>query len=109
MMWLHESDEGVPTRHNVRHPWQAYRVCVILTGMSDRFFAAARAYRRAKAAYERSQEDLVPAMFEAAEGGLPQVEIVKATGLTREHVRRLVKAERERRAGGSTEPVASES
>jgi hypothetical protein len=81
----------------VRHPWRAYSVCVILLDMSSRLITAARAFRRAEKVYERTRNDLIGEIFAAAESGTPQVDIVKATGFTREHIRRLVDAERKKR------------
>jgi hypothetical protein len=58
--------EDTSKRHIVRHPWRAYAVCVILSGMSDRLLAAARRFRRAEKAYEQAREDLASAIIEAA-------------------------------------------
>lgn len=66
--------------------------------MSDRLLAAARAFKRAKRAYEQSQQELHAAIVEAADDGAAQVDIVKATGYTREHIRRLVEDARKKRA-----------
>lgn len=95
--------EDGTTGHIVRQPWHAYALCVILSGMSDRLLAAARAYKRAKRSYERSYEDLVEAMVEAADNGTPQVDIVEATGFTREHIRRIVAKVREERETAAAE------
>lgn len=103
MSWRQNSDGCAATRHLVRHPWHAYPVCVILSGMSDRLLAAARAHKRAKRAYERSYEDLVEAIVEAADKDTPQVEIVQATGYTRETIRRIVSKVREEREAALTE------
>lgn len=46
---------------------------------------------------EQRRERLADALLEAAEAGIKQVDLVKATGYTREHVRRLVDAARNRR------------
>lgn len=49
----------------------------------------AAADRRAKARSEAAHAALVDAIWEAADAGWPQVDIVKATGLTRERIRQL--------------------
>lgn len=78
---------------------RAYPLCVILTGMTDRLLAAARRFRRAEKAYEQAREELAAMIVAAAlDDGVKQVDIVKATGYTREHIRRLVDDERRKRA-----------
>jgi len=49
----------------------------------------ARANDRDKAREKRSHNALVDAIWEAADEGWAQVDIVKATGLTRERIRQL--------------------
>lgn len=49
----------------------------------------AAADRRAKARSEAAHATLVDAIWEAADAGWAQVDIVKATGLTRERIRQL--------------------
>jgi hypothetical protein len=51
--------------------------------------ALARADARAKARSAEAHRALVRAIWEAAGEGMPQVEIVKDTGLTRERIRQL--------------------
>lgn len=53
--------------------------------------AAARAHQRAQKRAEETHARLLAAMRTAAEAGAKQVEIVRETGYTREHVRRLLK------------------
>lgn len=53
--------------------------------------AAAAAYRRVLRRQEVAHERLVAAIRAAAKAGIRQNAIVKATGYTREHVRRLLK------------------
>lgn len=53
--------------------------------------AAATAYRRATKRQEDARDRLVEAMRTASAAGVRQVSLVKATGYTREHVRRLLK------------------
>lgn len=65
--------------------------------------ALGRAGKRAKDRQQQTHEALVDAIWEAADQGMPQVDIVAAVGLTRERVRQLCdsqyrKDERERRA-----------
>lgn len=62
-----------------------------------------RALTRAKGRQQQAHEALVDAIWEAADQGMQQVDIVAAVGLTRERVRQLCDAqyredERERRA-----------
>lgn len=63
---------------------------------------AAKAYRRAEAALVRRREELAAAIAEADEAGTRQVDIVKATGYTRESVRRIVDDARKRRASADS-------
>lgn len=70
---------------------------------SDTLRALGRADKRAKDRQQEAHEALVDAIWEAADQGMPQVEIVAAAGLTRERVRQLCnpeyrEAERKRRA-----------
>jgi hypothetical protein len=51
--------------------------------------ALARADARAKARSNDTHKALVAAIWEAADQGMPQVEIVRDTGLTRERIRQL--------------------
>lgn len=48
-------------------------------------------YSKAKAAAEEERARLVELVRVAAEGGVRQVDIVQATGWTREHIRQIVK------------------
>jgi hypothetical protein len=51
---------------------------------------ATAAHKRALAAAEERRKELVTAIREADADGMKQVEIVKITGYTREHIRRIV-------------------
>lgn len=51
--------------------------------------ALAQADARAKAASAKAHRDLVRAIWKATDQGMPQVEIVRDTGLTRERIRQL--------------------
>lgn len=65
----------------------AQGMCAIIACMPDdldRLKAAARAWRRKRA-------EMVELIVKASDAGVPQKEIVAATGFTREHIRRLVK------------------
>lgn len=77
----------------------AYPLCVILTVVTESLLGAARRFRRAEKAYEQAREELAEEIVVAAlDQGVKQIDIVKATGYTREHIRRLVDDERKRRA-----------
>jgi CRP-like cAMP-binding protein len=53
--------------------------------------AAARTFRRAQERADAAHTRMVQAMRTAADAGAKQVDIVRETGYTREHVRRLLK------------------
>jgi len=53
--------------------------------------AAAQSFRRAQQRADTAHARMVEAMRAAADAGAKQVEIVRETGYTREHVRRLLK------------------
>jgi hypothetical protein len=59
----------------------------------DTLQALARTNARDKAREKRSHNALVDAIWEAADEGWQQVDIVKATGLTRERIRQLCDSE----------------
>lgn len=61
-------------------------------GVTTPLHRATAAYRRAQAAVEARREELAEAIREADRDGTKQVEIVKVTGYTREHIRRIVAA-----------------
>lgn len=66
--------------------------------MIERLTVAARQYKRDRERLEKSREALAETVIEATREGVPQVEIVRATGWTREQVRLIVrKAEDEGR------------
>lgn len=66
----------------------------------------ARSNSRAAAQQEQTHRALVDAIWEAADQGMPQVDIVAAVGLTRERVRQLCEPEYRRRALERREKVA---
>lgn len=71
---------------------------------ADTLRSLARANGRDKAREKRSHDALVDAIWEAADEGWPQVDIVKASGLTRERIRQLCDPEYRRRALERREP-----
>lgn len=64
----------------------------------------ARANSRDKAREKQSHDALVDAIWAAADGGWQQVDIVKATGLTRERIRQLCNPEYRQRAAERRQP-----
>lgn len=70
---------------------------VILSVMTSDLERATRAYHRALAAVDKRRDELAEAIATSAEAGIRQVEIVRITGYTREHVRRIVNAAKEKR------------
>ena len=52
---------------------------------------AAEEFRRRKEEFDLARTKLADAMIEAARAGLPQTEIIKISGYTREHVRRILR------------------
>jgi DNA invertase Pin-like site-specific DNA recombinase len=61
-------------------------------GHVSRLKEAAAAYRSAKEALDKARPELAEAIAEAARAGVRQGEIVRATGYTREQVRRICRA-----------------
>lgn len=53
---------------------------------------SAAGYHRAKQTLEEARGDLVEKIIEAARSGIQQSQIVRITGYTREHVRRICRA-----------------
>jgi hypothetical protein len=51
-----------------------------------------RRYKRERAAADKTRNLLTPAIVAAATAGVRQVDIVKASGLTRERVRQICRA-----------------
>lgn len=64
---------------------------------------AVRAYRRSEKAYTARRRELQDAMMRATDAGIAQTQICKITGWTREQVRKMVAAARDRAAGGDAE------
>lgn len=53
--------------------------------------AAAAAFHRVQTQHEKARERLADAIRRANEAGVRQVEIIRISGYTREHVRRLLR------------------
>lgn len=60
--------------------------------MTERLEAAAKAYRRAEKKADETRSELFAAIVEAKAVGVAQVDIVRATGYTRERIRQILKA-----------------
>lgn len=58
--------------------------------MTEKLEAAAKAFRRAESRANEARAQLMKAITEAADSGVPQVEIVRITGYTRERIRQIV-------------------
>lgn len=72
---------------------------VILDAVTKKLEDAARAYRRAEARLTDARAELASAIYEAVtEDGERQAAVARTTGYAREHVRRILDAEIERRA-----------
>lgn len=60
--------------------------------MTSELEAASRAFRRAETVLDERRRELAAAIGRASRDGVRQSEIVRVTGYTREHVRKLLKA-----------------
>lgn len=60
---------------------------------STRLKQAVTKYRRAEAAVTATRDEMYAAILEDLARGVRQVDVVQATGLTRERIRQIVKAE----------------
>lgn len=70
----------------------ATQLRVILGDMDiPTLIAKAKAFRRAEGIAEERRHDLTAAILDATAAGIRQSEIVRITGYTREHIRRLVR------------------
>lgn len=69
----------------------ASRRCGILSAMTGPLTDATKAFRRAEAVLDRRRSELARAVVEATAAGVRQSEIVRITGYTREHIRRIVR------------------
>jgi hypothetical protein len=67
-----------------------------MTGMAEgepmtELRAAAAAFHRVQTQHEKARERLAAAIRQASAAGVRQVDIIKISGYTREHVRRLLR------------------
>lgn len=80
-------------------------ICDTLFVTDEHLEKALRAYRRAEAALDQRRQELADAIGEAVtERGVRQVDVVKATGYTREHIRRICRDYVDRKIGQSATP-----
>lgn len=68
---------------------------------SPRLKQAVTKYRRTEAAVATSRDEMYAAILADLADGVRQVDIVQTTGLTRERIRQIVKADQERRGEAS--------
>lgn len=66
-------------------------------GPSTRLKQAVTKYRRAEAAVNTSRDEMYAAILADLADGVRQVDIVRATGLTRERIRQIVNTNKKRR------------
>ena len=65
-------------------------ICETLFVTDEKVERALRAYRRAEQTLDRRRQELADAIAEAiVERGVRQVDVVRITGYTREHIRRI--------------------
>lgn len=67
---------------------------------SSRLKQAVAKYRRAEAAVTTSRDEMYAAILADLADGVRQADVVRATELTRERIRQIVNADKERRGGG---------
>lgn len=68
---------------------------------SDRLKKAVTAHQKAKGAEDKARQQVYAAILEDIADGVRQVDITRATGYTREHIRQLVLADKKKREGSS--------
>jgi hypothetical protein len=77
--------------------------CANMVGMdkepSSRLKQAVTKYRRAEAAVIDTRDEVYAAILADLADGVRQADIVRATGLTRERIRQIVNADKEKRGG----------
>lgn len=66
--------------------------------MESALIDAARAFRRAEHTLEKRRLELAAAIADATVDGVRQADIVRITGYTREHIRRILRSEADRRS-----------
>jgi len=63
----------------------------MLNVAKEKLVEAAAEYRRIEAALATARSTLAEAIVEAGQADMPQVEIIRITGYSREHVRRILR------------------
>jgi hypothetical protein len=66
---------------------------------SPRLTQAVSKYRRAESAVARARDEMYAAIIEDLKNDVRQVDVVRATGLTRERIRQIAKAAKNEEAG----------
>lgn len=66
--------------------------CANITDVRENLVKAAAEFQRRKTELDLAREKLAEAMVAAAFAGMPQTEIIRISGYTREHVRRILRA-----------------
>lgn len=80
-------------------------VCDTVAVSRDPVVEAVRAYRRAESALDKRRRELADAIGHAVlVEGRRQADVVKLTGYTREHIRRICRDYADRRVGSVTSP-----
>ena len=70
-----------------------HMTCANITNVTrENLVEAADEFRRRKAELDLARDKLADAMVTAARAGMPQTEIIRISGYTREHVRRILRA-----------------
>lgn len=64
----------------------------ILSVAREKLVQAATEYRQIEADLVTARSALAGAIIEAAKAGMPQTEIIRISGYTREHVRRIIRS-----------------
>jgi hypothetical protein len=70
--------------------------------VAQRLRKAAAARKRAEVALEHARRELQAAIISADDAGMKQASIVEVTGYNREHIRRIVRDEEDRRRSASS-------
>ncbi|MGH8965826.1 MAG: hypothetical protein ACRDXB_10930 [Actinomycetes bacterium] len=101
----------MPTALNVAS-LSGHMTCANITHVTrENLVEAAEEFRRRKEEFDLARKNLQEAMYEADQAGMAQTEIIKISGYTREHVRRIVNQIAEKRAeqGERDQPTVSDS
>lgn len=67
-----------------------HMTCANITDVRENLVEAAKEFRRRKEEFDLARRNLAEAMYDADQAGMPQTEIIKISGYSREHVRRIV-------------------